>query len=306
MIARGEHMDQWSIGFLLRSTYLMERLVLIALALMLARILLIIIRASYLLAKRAGSTDITSSAMTELIALLRRKLRSLRSIFSIAPYLGLLGTSLGILDTLSGGFTGSRSSVLHWVASGIMAAFLSTAAGIVVAVPATCLHNYLRRRLDLLERERPNGPLEKRRFPLNARLSVLPFALTAAPVLAMAVAAFMIFPSLRPEVGLSVHLLPIGPPAWSSPSVEQLVIAVVSTGTASPAFYVNSKKTPWDSLGNELRSELRGHPAHSMTYVQADKDVYWKYVTDVIDLAEEHHAEVVLLTSTPERTLANR
>jgi biopolymer transport protein ExbD len=300
-------MDQWSIGVLLRSTFLMERLVLIILALMLARSVLIVIRVSYLLGKSAGSTDTTSSDRSELAAELCRKLRSLRSIFSTAPYLGLLGTSLSILDTLSSGFTGSRSSVLMWLAMGIAAALLPAAAGILVAVPATCFHNYLLTRLDLLDRERSNGPLEKRRFPLNARLSVLPFALIAAPVLAMAVAAFMTFPSLHPRVGLSVHLMPIGALDTKPLSVEPLVIEVVSAkASASPSFYLNSKKTSWDELGNKLRSELRVHPLQSIICVRADADVDWKYVTDVIDLAEGLRVDVVLLTAAPGVAVSRR
>lgn len=297
----GEHMGQWSIGVLLRSTYLMERLVLIALALMLARVVLILTRVSHLLAKRAGSTDATSSARSELAAELCLKLRSLRSIFSTAPYLGLLGTSLGILDTLSGGFTGSRSSVVVWLASGIAAAFLSTAAGILVAVTATCLHNYLRARVDSLDSELPSGRVGKTRLLLRPRVSSFPFPLTAVPILVLSVGAFMVFPSFYGPRGLRVRLMPAGASETKEPSLDPIIIAVVSTKTdAVPTVYVNSNKTAWDELRNKLQSELEVRPPHSIVYVQADKDIFWQHVMYVTDVAIQLHAEVVLLTIKPD------
>ena len=67
-----------------------------------------------------------------------------------------------------------------------------------------------------------------------------------------------------------------------------------------PILYVNSKKTPWDKLEDELRSEMSARTPQSSAYVQADKDVFWKYVTNVIEIAEGLHAKVVLLTAAPD------
>jgi MotA/TolQ/ExbB proton channel family len=173
----------------------MERLVLLLLALMLVRVVLMGGRLSYLLAGRPESFDTTRHTRRELIPEIGVKLRSLRSIFCTAPYLGLLGTILGILDTFSDGVMGTRSTVLGWLALGISAAFLSTAAGILVAVAATCLHNYLRTRLESLESELPSSSVEKTRLLLMPRVSSFPFPLTAIPILVLSIAAFMIFPS---------------------------------------------------------------------------------------------------------------
>jgi len=217
-----------------------------------------------------------------------------------------MGTCFGILDMFSGGFSGSRSSIVIWIVLGMRVAFLPTAAGILVAVPATCLHNYLRTRLESLKRELSNSPFEKRRFPLNARLSQFPYAVITAPALAVLIAGYMTFPSLRPPKGLPVRLMSIGALETKAPPVEPIVIAVVSTKTSvAPVLYVNSKKTPWDELENKLRSELRVRPPQSIAYVQADKDAYWKYVADVIDIAEGLHAKVVLLTTTPDVSLSH-
>jgi biopolymer transport protein ExbD len=279
----------------------MERLVLLLLALMLARIVFIIVRLSYLRVQRPKSTDTSGRARSELAAELCLKLRSLRSIFSTAPYLGLLGTSLGILDTLSGGFTGSRSSVVVWLASGIAAAFLSTAAGILVAVTATCLHNYLRTRADSLDSELPSGRVGKMRLLLRPRVSSFPFPLTAVPILVLSIGAFMVFPSFYGPRGLRVRLMPTGASKTKAPSLDPIIIAVVSTKTdAVPTVYVNSNKTAWDELRNKLQSELEVRPPHSIVYVQADKDIFWQHVIYVTDVAIQVHAEVGLLTIKPD------
>lgn len=293
-------MDDWSIGYLWHSTFLLERLVLTVLAFMLARMVLIVIRVSYLLVRQAGSPDTTSSTRSELAVELSRKLCSLKSIFSTAPYLGLAGTCLGIMDGLSVGYTGTRHGFPVFVALGLSAALLSSAAGILVAVPATCLHNYVSTRLDLLKRDLSKGSLEKRRFPLKPHVSVFSYAVIAAPALALSVAAYMTFPSFLPPKGLPVRLKAVGALEKKGPSVESIVITLVSTKTSAlPVIYVDSKKTSWDELENKLRSALSVRPPHSVAYVQADEDVDWRYLTDIIDLAEGLDVDVFLLTATP-------
>jgi biopolymer transport protein ExbD len=281
--------------------YLIERFVLLLLALMLARIFFIVVRLSYLRTQQPKSTDATSHGRSELVAELLRKLRSLRSIFSTAPYLGLLGTSLGILDTLSGGLIGSRSSVAVWLAWRMAAAVLSTAAGLLVAITATCLHNYLLTRVDSLDSKLPSGRVGKRRLPLRQRVSSFPFPLTAVPILVLSIAAFMVFPSFYGPRGIYVRVMPTGASETEAPSLEPIVIAVVFTKTdAVPTVYVNSNKTAWGELRNKLQSELEVLPADSKVYIQADKDVFWQHVMYITDVAIQLHAEVVLLTTKPD------
>lgn len=80
---------------------------------------------------------------------LTRHLTVLASIASNAPYIGLLGTVLGILITfhdLSSGAELSASAVML----GLALALKATAAGLVVAIPATLIYNGLVRRVDVL------------------------------------------------------------------------------------------------------------------------------------------------------------
>ena len=80
---------------------------------------------------------------------LTRHLTAIASIASNAPYIGLLGTVLGILITfhdLSLGDELSASAVML----GLALALKATAAGLVVAIPATLIYNGLVRRVDVL------------------------------------------------------------------------------------------------------------------------------------------------------------
>ncbi len=80
---------------------------------------------------------------------LTRHLTVIASIASIAPYIGLLGTVLGILITfhdLSSGTELSASAVML----GLALALKATAAGLFVAIPTALMYNALLRRIDVL------------------------------------------------------------------------------------------------------------------------------------------------------------
>lgn len=80
---------------------------------------------------------------------LTRHLTVIASVASNAPYIGLLGTVLGILITfhdLSQGAELSASAIML----GLALALKATAAGLVVAIPATLIYNGLLRRVDVL------------------------------------------------------------------------------------------------------------------------------------------------------------
>ncbi|MGB1091249.1 MAG: MotA/TolQ/ExbB proton channel family protein, partial [Oceanobacter sp.] len=81
---------------------------------------------------------------------LRRGLRTLEVIASLAPLIGLLGTVLGMIDAFQQlEASGSRvdPSILS---SGIWQALLTTAGGLIVAIPVVILLNWLERQIDNL------------------------------------------------------------------------------------------------------------------------------------------------------------
>jgi len=80
--------------------------------------------------------------VTELSADLRRGLPILASVGSTAPFVGLLGTVLGIISAFEGIAT-SGSGGLSSVAAGISEALIETAFGLFVAIPAVLAFNWL-------------------------------------------------------------------------------------------------------------------------------------------------------------------
>ncbi|MEE9445151.1 MAG: TonB-system energizer ExbB [Cocleimonas sp.] len=85
----------------------------------------------------------------ELHIALTRGLTTLSSIGVNAPYVGLLGTVLGILITFndlgSGGEINTNNIML-----GLSLALKATAGGLVVAIPAIMIYNALLRKVDVL------------------------------------------------------------------------------------------------------------------------------------------------------------
>ena len=77
---------------------------------------------------------------------LTKKLHVIATIGSNAPYLGLLGTVLGIMLTFS--TIGSQGYVdATGVMFGLALALKATAIGLVVAIPSIVFHNYLVRKV---------------------------------------------------------------------------------------------------------------------------------------------------------------
>lgn len=80
---------------------------------------------------------------------LERYLTFLGTIAAITPLLGLLGTVLGMIEIFSA-FMGSGMANAPQLAGGIAKALITTAAGLIVAIPTLFFHRYLQRRVDEL------------------------------------------------------------------------------------------------------------------------------------------------------------
>jgi len=96
---------------------------------------------------------------------LSRGLRPLATIAQIAPLLGLLGTVTGMIKAFAvienSGLGNSAE-----LAGGIGQALITTAAGLIVAIPALIGHNYLASRVDAILLE-----IERRREELMANVA---------------------------------------------------------------------------------------------------------------------------------------
>ncbi len=79
-------------------------------------------------------------------------LGTLKSIAYTAPFFGLVGTCFGILSAFRG-IGMERAAAVAMMASDIAAALITTAAGLLVAVPAVWSYNRLRTRGDVVQNE---------------------------------------------------------------------------------------------------------------------------------------------------------
>jgi biopolymer transport protein ExbB len=88
-------------------------------------------------------------AMSQQKMLLERNLAILGTMAVVAPLIGLLGTVWGIMRAFSDmALTGSAAPSV--VAAGVAEALITTAAGLVIAIPALMLYNHFTQRMNVM------------------------------------------------------------------------------------------------------------------------------------------------------------
>ena len=83
---------------------------------------------------------------------LKRGLAVLATVGSTAPFVGLLGTTMGIVNAFTG-MAASGSGGLAAIGAGIAEALITTAFGLLVAIPAVWMYNYFTTKIDNLVAE---------------------------------------------------------------------------------------------------------------------------------------------------------
>jgi biopolymer transport protein ExbB/biopolymer transport protein TolQ len=90
---------------------------------------------------------------------LKKGVASLATIGATAPFVGLLGTVVGIITAFQG-IAATGSGGLGAVSAGISEALVETALGLVVAIPAVWFYNYLTGRIEYFNVEMDNSSSE--------------------------------------------------------------------------------------------------------------------------------------------------
>lgn len=85
--------------------------------------------------------------MMILLAELKRGLGILATVGATAPFVGLLGTTMGIVNAFTG-MAISGSGGLAAISAGIAEALITTAFGLFVAIPAVWFYNYFQTKID--------------------------------------------------------------------------------------------------------------------------------------------------------------
>ena len=102
---------------------------------------------------------------------LKRGLGGLATIGSTAPFVGLFGTVVGIINAFKG-IESQKATGLGAVAGGISEALVTTAIGLFVAIPAVMMFNYLTGRVEAFDVEMDNSSSELIDYFLKRRGTV--------------------------------------------------------------------------------------------------------------------------------------
>ena len=90
---------------------------------------------------------------------MKRGLSGLATIGSTAPFVGLFGTVMGIINAFKG-ISASKATGLSAVAGGIAEALVTTALGLLVAVPAVWTFKYFTNKVESFDVEMDNSSME--------------------------------------------------------------------------------------------------------------------------------------------------
>ncbi len=102
---------------------------------------------------------------------LKRGLGGLATIGSTAPFVGLLGTVVGIINAFQG-ISAQKATGLGAVAGGISEALVTTAVGLFVAIPAVMMFNYFTNKVEAFDVEMDNSSSELIDYFLKRRGAV--------------------------------------------------------------------------------------------------------------------------------------
>ncbi|HKV12733.1 MAG TPA: MotA/TolQ/ExbB proton channel family protein [Thermoanaerobaculia bacterium] len=97
----------------------------------------------------------------------RRGIGGLATIATTAPFVGLFGTVVGIIHAFEDIATAQGAGGFETVSQGIAEALVATALGLVVAIPAAWMFNYLSGKIDRLNAEMENSSSELLDFFLD-------------------------------------------------------------------------------------------------------------------------------------------
>ncbi len=233
---------------------------------------------------------------------LRRGLPLLATIASTAPFVGLLGTVLGIIRAF--GALGTTGSGLAGVSAGISEALITTAFGLFVAIPATMAFNTITSRVDgvvyharrfanlfleslaatggistrkLLSEKQEENPAAAHfsRSRIRADINVTPLV---DVVLVLLIIFMVVTPS--PEVALDLHLARTAKAEEGKPlpDKEQVLVRIA----ADHHVFLNDQEVAAGSLKGALAKAFGGKTDQPL-FFEADSQAEYPQVVDILN-----------------------
>jgi biopolymer transport protein ExbB len=129
-------------------------------------------------APRADLKEIVQEAGQMEVPRLERYLSVMMTIAYIAPLIGLLGTVIGLVDTFVQFNTVSGQATIGALSKGVYQSLITSAAGLVVAIPTFILYSYLATYARTLMHDMERGGIEIVNIIEDARnnTEIIPFA----------------------------------------------------------------------------------------------------------------------------------
>ncbi|HJZ65802.1 MAG TPA: MotA/TolQ/ExbB proton channel family protein [Candidatus Acidoferrum sp.] len=113
-----------------------------------------------------AASRVARIARNDLHEQLKRGLNDLSAISRTAPFVGVFGTCIGILDSFRG-YAGSKSGYIAFLAMNLAEALVPTTVGLLVGVVATWSYNWQNERLAVFDADMEIASLELERYLKN-------------------------------------------------------------------------------------------------------------------------------------------
>lgn len=203
-------------------------------------------------------------------------------IYSNAPYIGLLGTVIGIMVTFyEMGLAGNID--VKSIVVGLSLALKATALGLLVAIPALMAYNALLRKVSLLSNA--IRQIKMLKLPKNEGLNIVPFIDIMLVLLAivLSISTFIAHGKIQISLPSSENATNI------SNNEKKLLITIDEKNT----FYLNDKLADL----NEVQNAIFSLDKKTIVELKSDKNAKFESFVKIIDfLKAKEHENFQILT----------
>ena len=251
------------------------------------------------------------TASSEALTAMESRMTWLATIAAIAPFIGLFGTVMGIIDAFHGLGT-AGAATLRAVAPGISEALITTAAGLVVAIPAVigynqltarlrefgCAHGRLRPRASQRHRERrsahPADPAAAARraapedllamaFSAKGRTQTALAEINITPLVDVVLVLLLIFMLTAPVLQSGIEVAIPKTRSVNQLTEERMVVTIDKDQNV----FLQDKPVNVNDLPTLLRSVGSAPTAKRIIYLRADERVPFGAFASVMDAVKQ-------------------
>src|SRR6266550_4756674 len=218
---------------------------------------------------------------------LKRGLGILATTGSTAPFVGLLGTVMGIVNAFTGMAASGGGGSLGAVSAGIAEALITTAFGLIVAIPAVWLYNYFTTKIDFLSVE---------------------MTYTSKELIDLMLVLLIIFMIVTPLIAAGFHAsFPHSANTENRPEGEgEVKLGIDKDGRFWLDLGSGPKQIPDDQLPERLQTVYETHTQDKILFLKADQNIEFGRVQQAIEIARQAGVRVVGAITEQKQTLTKK